>query len=361
MTRCWCEINLSAIRHNIAFVRKQVGADTAIMPMLKADAYGHGTREIASVFRSEKCEWIGCANVSEGANLRRYGIRTPILLLSGFLQEELEEIAGRRLSITLSSIEEARIAQRHAKRTGYLIGCHVKVDTGMGRLGCQPELAPELLHYVEEASHLNLEGFYSHYACADESKAFTMSQWKAFSAIPAPDSVLRHICNSAGMLALPQSHQDIVRPGLIVFGVSPLPKFQTKLRPALSWKTRVVGVREVPKGTTISYGATFTAPHRMKIATLSVGYGDGLSRQLGNCGKVLIRGHSCAIRGRVTMDQVVVEVPRPLDVRKGDVAILLGKSGKTTITAVDMANWAQTIPYEIWCHITGRVVKEYTS
>ncbi|MEM6886376.1 MAG: alanine racemase [Verrucomicrobiota bacterium] len=360
MTRCWCEINLDAIRHNLSFVRKQVGPDTAIMPMLKADAYGHGTREIASVFRSEKCEWIGCANVTEGANLRRYGVRTPILLLSGFLQEELEEIASRRLSLTLSSIEEARIAQRHAQRTGTLIGCHVKVDTGMGRLGCEPELASGLLHYVQEASHLNLEGFYSHYACADESKAFTRSQWKKFSTIASPPSVLRHICNSAGMLALPASHQDMVRPGLIVFGVSPLPKFQSKLKPALSWKTRVVGVREVPKGTTISYGATFTAPKRMRIATLSVGYGDGLSRQLGNSGKVLIRGHACPIRGRVTMDQIVVEIPQSLSVRKGNTAILLGQSGKTQITAVDMAKWADTIPYEIWCHITGRVIKFYT-
>lgn len=361
MTRCWCEINLSAIRHNLSFVRQQVGSSTAIMPMLKADAYGHGTREIASVFRSEKCEWIGCANVTEGANLRRYGVRTPILLLSGFLTEELEEIASRRLSITLSSLEEARVAQRHAKRTGFLINCHVKVDTGMGRLGCRPELAPELLDYVKRASHLHLEGFYSHYACADESKAFTRHQWKKFSAIESPPDVLRHLCNSAGMLALPASHLDIVRPGLIVFGISPLPKFQSKLKPALSWKTRVVGVREVPKGTTISYGATFTAPRQMKIATLAVGYGDGLMRQLGNHGKVIIRGHACPIRGRVTMDQVVVEVPKALNVRKGDVAILLGKSGPTSITASDMAQWADTIPYEIWCHITGRVVKSYTS
>ncbi|MEM1158853.1 MAG: alanine racemase [Verrucomicrobiota bacterium] len=361
MTRCWCEIELDAIRHNLSFVRRMVGPKTAVMPMLKADAYGHGTREIASVFRSEKCEWIGCANVSEGANLRRYGVRTPILLLSGFLAEELEEIASRRLSITLSSLEEARIAQRYARQTGFPIGCHVKVDTGMGRLGCQPALAPQLLDYTQEASHLNLEGFYSHYACADESRAFTRNQWRKYSAISSPPGVLRHMCNSAGMLALPASHQDIVRPGLIVFGISPLPEFQSRLKPALSWKTRIVGLREVPKGTTISYGTTFTAPKRMKIATLSVGYGDGLMRQLGNRGKVLIRGHACPIRGRVTMDQVVVEVPRTLNVHKGNTAILLGKSGRASITARDMARWAGTIPYEIWCHITGRVIKSYTS
>ncbi len=357
--RCWCEIDLGAIRYNLTFVRKYAGPDTAIMPMLKADAYGHGTKEISSVFRSEKCEWIGCANVTEGANLRRYGIETPILLLSGFLIEELEEIAARRLSITLSSIAEARAAQRVALKTGYLIACHVKVDTGMGRLGCHPDLAPELLNYVARASHLQLEGFYSHYACADESRAMTRRQWKTFSSIPSPPGVLRHICNSAGMLALPQSHADIVRPGLTVFGVSPLPKFQSKLRPALSWKCKVVGVRNVPKGTTVSYGATYTAPESIKIATLAVGYGDGLSRQLGNRGQVLIRGHVCPIRGRVTMDQVVVELPPHLNARKGDTAILLGKSGRNSITAIDMAKWAETIPYEIWCHITGRVIKSY--
>lgn len=137
--RCWCEINLDSIRHNLAFVRKQAGPNTAIMPMLKADAYGHGTHKIASVFLSEKCEWIGCANVTEGTNLRSYGVQTPILLLSGFLADELKEIASHRLSITLSSREEARVAQRIASRSGNMINCHVKVDTGMGRLGCQPE------------------------------------------------------------------------------------------------------------------------------------------------------------------------------------------------------------------------------
>jgi alanine racemase len=152
----------------------------------------------------------------------------------------------------------------------------------------------------------------------------------------------------------------MVRPGLIVFGISPLAKFQPKLKPALSWKCRVVGVREVPRGTTISYGATFTASKRIRIATLSVGYGDGLSRHLGNRGQVLIRGHACPIRGRVTMDQIVVEIPLASKIRKGDIAVLLGKSGSRSITAVDMAKWADTIPYEIWCHITGRVVKSYT-
>jgi alanine racemase len=278
---------------------------------------------------------------------------------AGFLNEEIETIAKNRLSLTLSSLEEARQVQRVARKMNRPISVQVKVDTGMGRLGCQPAAAAGLLDYSSRASHLKLEGFYSHYSCADESKAFTRQQWKRFSDLPSPPGVLRHMCNSAGLLGLPESQGDIVRPGLIIFGISPFPKDQKEFRPALSWKCRVVAVRDVPKGATLSYGATYTAPRPMRIATLAVGYGDGLSRKVGNRGQVLIRGHSCRIRGRVTMDQILVECPPSSNIKKGDTAVLLGTSGKKTILATDMAKIAETIPYEIWCQLTGRVVKCY--
>lgn len=357
--RCWCDISLAAVRHNLKAVRKRVSPGTAIMPMVKADAYGHGTREIASVFRKEKIPWIGCANAAEGIQLRRDGHRSSILLLSGFLNEEVEDIARHQLSLTLSHQDEARQVQRVARKLNRTIRVHVKVDTGMGRLGCQPREATDLLDYCQHASHLELEGFYSHYACADESKAFTSKQWERFSALPSPPGVLRHICNSAGLLGSPESHGDIVRPGLLVFGTSPFTRNQAEFHPALSWKCRVVAVREVPRGATLSYGATYTAPRRMRVATLAVGYGDGLSRKLGNRGHVLICGRICPIRGRVTMDQILVELPRSLTIKKGEIAILLGNSGNRNITAAQMAKWAETIPYEIWCQLTGRVVKCY--
>ncbi|MEM6822146.1 MAG: alanine racemase [Verrucomicrobiota bacterium] len=359
MNRSWCEIDLNAIRHNLTFVRKQVGPSVGVMPMVKADAYGHGIEKIAPLFQKERCDFIGCAQAMEGIRLRRLGVKLPILLLSGFLEEELEEIASKRLSITVSSLNEAKKAQSWGKRTGFPISVHVKVDTGMGRLGCSTNEASSLLSFVEKASHLNLEGFYSHYACADDSVRFTRTQWKRFSQIKSPPGVIRHICNAAGMLSLPESHADLVRPGIVLFGSSPVPKFQPKLKPALSWYSRVVAIRSVPKGTTLSYGATYTTPRRMTIATLSVGYGDGFFRRISNRGYVLIQGKRCKILGRVTMDQLVVDTSQCPKVRKGEKAVLLGKSKKEAITAGLMAQWAETIPYEIWCHITERVVKEY--
>ncbi|MGF1678944.1 MAG: alanine racemase [Candidatus Methylacidiphilales bacterium] len=359
MSRCWCEIDLNAIRNNLHALRAYLPQGTRLMPMVKADAYGHGALEMATVFQQCGCEWIGCANAGEAIAMRRNGIRTPILLLSGFLDEELDEIARRRLSITISCIAEARVVQKAARASGFPIGVHVKVDTGMGRLGCRPHEAASLLAFVSACSHLELQGFYTHFARADDSKSFTQTQWRLFSGIPSPPGVLRHCSNSAGLLTLTDAHQDMVRPGIIVFGVSPLPRTKIQLKPALTWKCRVVSVRQVPARTPLSYGSTYLTARTTRIATLAVGYGDGLFRCLGSKSHVLIRGTRCPIRGRITMDQILVEVPTGLNVRRGDTAILLGSSGQHHITANDMANWAGTIPYEIWCHITDRVVKQY--
>jgi alanine racemase len=357
--RSWCEIRLGALRKNLKFVRKLVGPEVAVMPMVKADAYGHGMMPVARVFEEEGADMIGCANALEGKSLREAGIKTPLLLLSGVVDDELKTILENDLTLTVSSLQEVDQVARAAERLGLSADVHIKVDTGMGRLGCAVEEAQPLMKKVMRASRLHLKGFYSHYACADEDAAFTRKQWKVFSGIASPEGVQRHICNSAGLLSLKSSYADMVRPGLVLFGASPLKRFQDSLQPALSWYARVVRVREVPKGTTISYGATFTASRRMKVATLSVGYGDGYFRALSNRGKVLIQGKLCRVLGRVTMDQIVVDVSSLERVRAGDRATLLGKEGRHEITAADLAQWAETIPYEIWCHITGRVVKIY--
>lgn len=357
--RSWCRIRLGAIRSNLAYVRKLVGPGVAVMPMVKADAYGHGILQVAQVFQEEEVNMIGCANALEGRSLREAGIQTPILLLSGVVPDELKTIIDYGLTVTVSSLSEAAQVEKVAELLDASADVHVKVDTGMGRLGCHPDESGILLSYVQQARRLNLKGFYTHYACADEDATFTLKQWKKFADLPSPPGVLRHICNSAGMLTLKSSYGDMVRPGLVIFGASPLQGFRDSLEPALSWYARVVRVREVPEGTTISYGATFRARQDMKIATLSVGYGDGYFRSLSNKGKVLIRGEYCRILGRVTMDQIVVDVSTMEGVRAGERATLLGKDGERMITAGDLAGWADTIPYEIWCHITGRVVKVY--
>lgn len=354
--RSWCEIDASALRHNLRALRAWAG-NAELMPLVKADAYGHGMLPLAHWLEGAGCSWIGCASVHEGRTLRAAGIRSRILLLSGFLPQELDDIHHHQLTLTLSSLEEARQAAATTRRRGRPLAVQVKIDTGMGRLGAPLADAPALLRYVWKSPHLTLTGVYSHYACADCDPAFTRSQWKKFQSIPTPPGIPRHICNSAGMFALPASCGDMVRPGLALYGVCPLPRHQHLLRPVMTWKSRVVAVREMPHGTPLSYGATYRTPRAMKIAVVAVGYGDGLFRSLSNRGLVICRGRRRRILGRVTMDQILIDASSAPNPRKGDEVVLLGTQGRETLTPQMMARQANTIPYEIWCHITDRVKK----
>jgi len=354
--RSWCEIRASALRHNLRALKAWAGS-AELMPLVKADAYGHGMLPLAHWFEEAGCPWIGCASVHEGRTLRDAGIRTRILLLSGFLPQELDEIHRLHLVLTLSSLPEARQAAATARRRGRPMEVQVKIDTGMGRLGAALPDAPGLLRFVWNSPHLTLTGVYSHYASADSDRALTRGQWEKFQSISTPAGIPRHICNSAGMFALPSSCGDLVRPGLALYGVCPLSRHQHLLRPVMTWKSRVVAVRSHPRGATLSYGATFRTPRAMQVAVVAVGYGDGLFRALSNRGEVLCRGHRRRILGRVTMDQILIDASAAPLPRKGDEVVLLGTQGAETLTPQAMARQAGTIPYEIWCHITDRVKK----
>lgn len=354
--RSWCEIDAAALRHNLRALQAWAGS-AGIMPLVKADAYGHGMLPLAHWFEQAGCPWIGCASVHEGRALREAGIRTRILLLSGFLPPELDEIHRLHLTPTLSSLQDARRAAATARRRRRPLEVQVKIDTGMGRLGILPDAAPALIRTVWNSPHLILTGVYSHYACADCDPAFTRRQWDIFQSIPSPAGIPRHICNSAGMFALPSSCADLVRPGLALYGVCPLPRHQPLLRPVMTWKSRVVSIRRHPRGATLSYGATYRTPRAMDVAVVAVGYGDGLFRSLSNRGHVLCRGRRRRILGRVTMDQILIDASAPPSPRLGDEVVLLGTQGGLTLTPQAMARLANTIPYEIWCHITDRVRK----
>ena len=356
--RSWCEISRSALRHNLRALAALTAAPE-IMPMVKANAYGHGMIESARVFAAAGASWIGCANVHEGVALREAGITLPILLLSGFLTEEVPAVIEHGLTLTLSSREEARLVAARARRHRKPLQVQVKIDTGMGRMGVPLSEAGALVRQVWKEDSLTLAGIYSHFASADSDLAFTRQQWEKFESIPSPAGIPRHICNSAGLLALPSAAGDMVRTGVAAYGISPLPRFQSLLRPALSWKTRLVHTRTVPRGTPISYGCTFHAPRKMKIGVAAAGYGDGIFRSLSNRGEVLVGGKRCRILGRVTMDQIVVDLSRVPSACKGDEVVLIGTQGSEGILASEMAKKAGTICYEIWCHITPRVTKVY--
>ncbi|MFZ5805781.1 MAG: alanine racemase [Verrucomicrobiota bacterium] len=356
--RCWCEVNFSALNHNLKMIRQYIGAKTRIMGLVKANGYGHGMIPLAKFLEKSDCQELGCAHVHEGKVLREAGIQLPILLLSGFLEEELPEIIKNKLTLTLSSLEELRMVEKAAQQLRLRALAQVKIDTGMGRLGAPPMEARRLIQKVLESKNMELRGIFTHYACADCDGKFTQNQWKIFKQY-RPRSFRFHSCNSAAIFALPQAHEHCVRPGLALYGLAPLPRLQKLLRPILSWKSKVTFIKTVPKNTPLSYGATYRTPRRMNIATVAAGYGDGIFCALSNRGYVLIRGRRCKILGRVTMDQILVDVSHLRRVRRGDEVILLGKQGKKTLLASDMARWAKTIPYEILTSITERVPRLY--
>lgn len=356
--RCWCEISLSALTHNVRELQKRAGKGVEVMAVVKADAYGHGMIPVARHLLANGCSRVGCATTAEAQTLRRAGVTAPILLLSSFLEHEIPSIVGHHLCCILSSLEEARLMENAARRAKERTPVEIKIDTGMGRLGVPPGDFPELLDFVQKSRHLELQGILTHFACADESGEFTRRQWKLFTSL-IPEGCRHHAANSAGVLAFPETSGSCIRPGLAVYGASPIPRFQKDLRQALSWKTRATLVHSIPKGTTLSYGATFTSKRPMRVATLAVGYGDGLFRSLSSKGFVLIHGKKAPILGRVTMDQIVVDVSRIPGVERGTVATLLGEDRGRMACASQMAEFVGTIPYEIWTSITERVPRLY--
>lgn len=352
--RCWCEISLPALRHNLATVRQLIPAGCGVIAVVKANAYGHGMAQVGHELEQQHCEMFGCAHIGEALDLRNLGIRSPILLLSSFLKEEAEEIAHEGFHQAISSLEEAQMLEAAAKRYQKKVPVHIKVDTGMSRLGVGPSEFETLYQAVISSPHLALQAVCTHFASADDPTNMTAEQWERFQKIPARD-LPRHSANSAGIIGHPLTHGDFVRPGICLYGINPIPDSKQNFVPILSWKSRVTLVKDLAAGATVSYGATYRAEQKMKIAIVAVGYGDGFFRLLSNRGQVLLHGKRCPILGRVTMDQIIIDISALPDTHRGDEVILLGEQGSEKITASDMAEWAETIPYEIWCHITPRV------
>ncbi len=357
--RTWVEIDRTALRHNLKAVAKMAGK-AGIMAVVKANGYGHGLNEVAALLRSG-VEIFAVASLGEALQLRRTEKTKPILLLSAALPSEYGEIGRRGFIPTLSSAEEARLFARSAPKGAAV---HFKVDTGMGRLGATPGRAVSILKAILKAG-LTVHSISTHLSSADSDRKTTRRQLKTFADLLdklqplAPEAAI-HALNSAGSMLHASEEGDLVRIGLALYGVSPLPSFRKLLRPVLSWKARITFLNAIPKGHRISYGGTFIAPRAMRVAVLPAGYADGYPRQVsGNGAEVLIRGKRCPVIGRVTMDQVIVDVSRVPGVKVGDEAVLVGRQGKQEITATEVARQADTIPWHLFCGITARVAYKY--
>jgi alanine racemase len=365
--RCFAEIDLVALRHNLGVCKQLAGSDCGLMAIVKADAYGHGLAEVAASLAGE-VEWFGVANLEEARLVHRSasGKETGILVLSPATPWEIEAIVREGFSGSVSLPEEVDAYAEAAARSGREARLHAVVDTGMGRMGSQPSAFPDLVECILSRSGCRLEGIATHFPSADEDAGFTRSQIERFreiiSRFPPEPGRLIHLGNSAGLLGfhVETGFATLARPGLALYGVSPVPPLGETLRPALSLKTRVTLVREMPAGSGISYGRTFVTPRRMRVATLAAGYADGYPRSLSHSGaEVLIRGTRCPVLGRITMDQTVVDVSSVERVAAGDEVVLIGQQGDERITATELAEKAGTIPWEILTGLSNRVRRIY--
>jgi alanine racemase len=333
------------------------------MAVVKANGYGHGAIPAARAALEGGATWLGASSVPEGIELRKAGIQGPILNLGYTPPAALSAAVAGKLALTVYDREGLALLKTAATE----IAVHVKVDTGMHRLGAAPEDAVGLARDVHADRHLRLEGFWTHFADADKDEAFTRKQLHRFldartALIQAGvTDFLSHAANSPGLLHFPEARLDLVRAGLIVYGIRPVRSWSDLpgLRPALRWQTIVTNLVTVPNGESVGYGRTFTAREPARVASIAVGYADGLHRRASEGGRALVRGVAVPIAGTISMDQAALDVTSVPGVMVGDVVTLIGHDGDATLTADDLAEAAGTISYEVLCAISGRVPRRY--
>jgi len=357
-------VNLRAISDNIAQIRKRIGERRDLMAVVKADAYGHGAVQVSRAVIRSGASCLGVSSPEEGEELREAGIDIPILILGLIQPEEAYKSVGLKLEQTICSLELAAALDQESRKVSTQINVHVKVDTGMGRIGVLPEDALAFVRRIHRFKNLNLTGIFSHFSSADDAdKTFAMRQLEILNGVVREIEAAgihipkKHIANSAAILDLPQSYLDLVRPGIMIYGLYPSPHVSRsiELRPAMTLRTKVSYVKSVPGRTPISYGRTFFTQKETRVATLPVGYGDGYSRSLSNQGTVLIKGQRAPLIGRVCMDMCLADVSGIKNVLVGDEAILFGEELSVDEVAENMG----TINYEVVCGVGKRVPRVY--
>ncbi len=359
LPRAWVEIDLEALRANLRVASEVCGGQ--VMAVVKAGAYGHGLEEIARALAAENIAFLGVANVGEARRIVNAGVMTPIYLLGATWAGEREEIVARGWTPCLSSIEEAEHFNRLAAAAGKRLKVHLAVDTGMGRGGFLLDEVAASMAVLDKLEHLEIEGIGSHLPSADEDVEFTLAQIARYRRIIAelggPERFKwRHLLNSAGLLGYERGDCNLSRPGLMLYGVSPLPEHQARLATVMTLKSRITLVRTLPAGHGVSYGRQYVTTKPTRVATIGIGYGDGYPRHVSGKGaEVFINRHRCPILGRVTMDQIMVDVTGAGEVAEGDEVEIFGPN----IPVAEVAENAGTIVWEIFTGITPRVVRCY--
>lgn len=372
------EIDLNAFKHNLGRIRSLLEPEVKIMAVVKADGYGHGANPCARAALEAGADWLGVAILEEGVELRKSGIDAPILVMGGIFPGEAKDLVHYDLSTSVSDDSLAQELSRQAEQQGKSVGVHLKIDTGMGRLGMRPENLPGFMEQVQLLKHLRVEGIFTHLSSADEAEPeYTLGQLSRLNeaidqlkskGIAVP---LVHAANSSGILNFSASHLDMVRPGISLYGALPSPEIKPIVaalqgnnadpffRPVMQWKTKVLQISKLPKGTPLSYNRKFITERESLIATLPVGYGDGLNRILTNNMDVLVRGQRAPQVGTICMDLSLIDVTDIVGVQCEDEVVLFGQQGSETLTADEMAERCGTISYEILCNVGKRVPRVY--
>ena len=355
--RCWAEIDTGALRHNAAVVRERIGS-VDLLAVVKANGYGHGMVGVARAIEDDT-QLFGVANLEEAIQLRA-ALPHPIIILGPALPEERSTIAEHGFVPSISTLEEAEDFNRMAP--GAPVAVNFKIDTGMGRMGVPETEAVEVFKKVSALPKIKIHSVSTHLPVSNEDAEYTRDELLRFAKIvkqfraAAPGDYKAHVLQSAGLLGFADPLFDIVRAGIILYGISPVPEFQKLLKPAMTWKTRIALVRDMPKGSSISYGRTFITPRKMRIATLSAGYADGYPRHLSNRdAAVLVRGQRCDLLGRVTIDLMMIDVSQIDNVQVGDEAVLMGRDRNEEVSCAELAEKAGTITWEITTRIGSRV------
>jgi len=360
------EIDLKLLEENFESIKKHV-APAKVMPILKANAYGNGLIRVAQLFQKLETDYLGVAVVEEGILLRQSGIKIPILVLGGMLGNQIPIFLKHDLSMTASSIDKLNQIDETACQLKQKAKVHLKIDTGLERIGVHYYNSEKFLEQSLNCKHTIVEGIYSHFASADSTNLdYTKLQLERFyevlkfyekNSLPNP---IRHISNSGAILQMPEANLDLVRPGILLYGVYPSQEVKKTIivKPTLSWKSHVVFFKAIKPDHPVSYGSTWKSDHFIRAVTVPVGYGDGYFRSMSHKAEVLLNGKRYPIIGSITMDQIVVNIERDSSYN-GDEVILIGSDGKHQITCEELAKWAGTIPYEILTNINTRVPRIY--
>jgi alanine racemase len=367
----WAEIDCDKVEHNFKLIREKVGASVKVMGVVKADGYGHGAIAVSKSLLHAGVDTLAVASLEEAEELRRAGIGGEIMILGYTQPNWASAVVEGDFTQTVYHLNLARALSAEALRQKKTVQVHVKVDSGMGRIGIEPELAAPFIREVARLDGIELKGVFTHFSMADVAKSdYTKKQISRF------ESLIRHLkevginvpvihaANSAAVILHPEANFDLVRPGILLYGLSPSPAMKKKVsayKPVMSVKTTIVELKTVPAGTKISYGGTYTAEHASRIATFPAGYADGFSRRLSNIGSVLVGGRRAPIAGTVCMDFTMADVTDIPDVKVGDEVVLIGRQGNEEIEVDDIAKMLGTINYEVVSLIGKRVQRVFTN